>query len=356
MSIVARFLQPRAGFALDVRLDIPDTGVTVLFGPSGSGKSTVLRCIAGLQTVPGAYLQVAGEVWQDGAQFVPTHRRAVGYVFQDAGLFAHLSVRRNLDYGMSRVPSAERRVDRESVTELLGIGHLLERLPQGLSGGERQRVAIARALLSSPRLLLMDEPLAALDQRRKNEFLPYLERLRDELDIPVIYVTHSADEVARLAHTLVVLQEGRVVAAGPLLQTLTRADVPVYLGEDAGVMLDAVVAQRDGLWNLLRVDFSGGSLWVRDDGQVLGQAVRIRLLARDISIALAPAQASSIQNCLPARVLRIGDDHHPALSLVQLEAGTSVLLARLTRRSVETLGLAPGQPVWIQIKAVALIG
>ena len=354
-GIQASFLLNYPDFSLDVTLDLPGRGVTVLHGPSGCGKTTVLRCIAGLTRAARGTLTVKGQVWQSASQFVPTHQRALGYVFQDAALFAHLTVQRNLEYGFSRVAPAARRVAFAPIVELLGLGALLERLPQGLSGGERQRVAIARALLTSPELLLMDEPLAALDVARKQEFLPYLERLRDTLDIPVIYISHAPDEVARLADHLVLLQQGRVVTAGPLAQTLARTDLPLQRGEDPGVVLQAVVEERDAQWHLVRVAFDGGRLWVRDTGLCLGQRVRVRILARDVSLALEHRADSSIQNCLPAQVVAIAADYHPALALVRLDVGASPLLARLTRRSVHALALEPGRTVWMQIKAVALI-
>ncbi len=347
MTIQARFEVTYPGFGLEVDLALPSQGVTALFGPSGCGKTTLLRCMAGLTRAGRGQLVVQGDTWQDDTRFMPVHQRPLGYVFQEANLFAHLSVRRNLAYGQSRVPAAAQRVEWSRAIELLGIGHLLDRMPARLSGGERQRVAIARALLSSPRLLLMDEPLAALDLARKNEFLPYLERLHRELDIPVIYVSHAPDEVARLADHIVVMAEGRAVAAGPLTETLARLDLPIQLGEDASVVLDAVVAERDAAWHLTRVAFPGGSLWVRDGGQRQGQAVRVRILARDVSIALQRSTHTSIQNCLSAVVDEIADDHHPALALIRLKVGDSPVLARLTRRS------AVG---WVQIKAVALIG
>lgn len=356
MSIQARFLLQHPGFTLDVDLDLPGKGVTVLYGPSGCGKTTLLRCMAGLTRAPLGQLTVQGALWQSDTVFMPPHQRPLGYVFQDAGLFAHLSVRRNLLYGQTRVPPAQRRIGLDSMVDLLGLGALLERMPLGLSGGERQRVAIARALLTSPRLLLMDEPLAALDLARKQEFLPYLERLHGELDMPVVYVSHAPDEVARLADHLVVLQDGRAVASGPLTETLARLDLPIHLGEDAGVVLHAVVVERDPAWHLARVAFDGGNLWVRDGGQALGQAVRVRILARDVSIALQPVTGVSIQNCLCATVEHMAGDDHPALALLRLRVGASPLLARLTRRSVAALALAPGRTIWAQIKAVALIG
>lgn len=356
MSILAQFKLSYPGFTLDVDLDLPGQGVTALFGPSGCGKTSMLRCMAGLTRASQGHLSVNGEIWQNDKVFIPTHQRPAGYVFQEANLFAHLSVRRNLEYGQSRVPVAKRRVELEHMVQLLGIESLLERMPHGLSGGERQRVAIARALLTSPRLLLMDEPLAALDLKRKQEILPYLERLHRELDIPVIYVSHAPDEVARLADHIVVIEAGRAVACGPLTETLARVDLPIHLGEDAGVVLDAVVAGRDAAWHLARVEFAGGSLWVRDAGHALGHPVRVRILARDVSIALEKLEGISIQNCLPASVDQMAEDTHPALTLLRLQVGASPILARLTKRAAAGLALVPGKPVWVQIKAVALIG
>ena len=354
-GIQARFKLDWPGFTLDVDLDLPARGITALFGHSGSGKTTLLRCIAGLERAPQGQLEVLGETWQDSRQWLPTHQRSLGYVFQEASLFPHLTVLGNLRYGLKRSSDAQR-VSLDQAIELLGINHLLERKPDRLSGGERQRVGMARALALSPRLLLMDEPLAALDLKRKQEILPYLERLHAELEIPVLYVSHSPDEVARLADHIVVMEAGRVMASGPLTDPLARLDLPIQLGEDAGVVLDAVVAERDAAWHLARVAFPGGSLWVRDGGHAPGQAVRVRILARDVSIALQRTTHTSIQNCLSAVVDDIADDHHPALSLIRLKVGGSPVLARLTRRAAVGLGLLPGLPVWVQIKAVALVG
>lgn len=356
MTIEARFELGYPGFSLKVDVDLPGKGVTALFGPSGCGKTTILRCMAGLTRATLGRLVVNGETWQDDHRFLPVHRRPLGYVFQDANLFAHLSVRRNLDYARSRASTAVHMDAFQHVVHLLGIGHLLERPPAGLSGGERQRIAIARALLSGPRLLLMDEPLAALDAARKNEFLPYLERLHDELEIPVIYVSHAADEVARLADHIIVLDAGKVIASGGLTDTLARLDLPIRLGEDTGVVLDAIVVERDESWHLAKVGFPGGSLWVRDYGHAPGQRVRIRILARDVSIALERMDGTSILNHLSATVSQLADEAHPALALARLDVGGSPLLARVTKRSAAGLGLAAGMVVWAQIKAVAVIG
>ncbi len=351
--ILARFSMPLDTFCLEVDLRLPHQGITALFGPSGSGKTTLLRCIAGLERTTG-HLSINGEVWQDEHHFLPTHRRPLGYVFQEASLFPHLSVRGNLVYGRER-SRQEPRVSLDKAVEFLGIGPLMDRKPDKLSGGERQRVAIARALAVSPRLLLMDEPLASLDQALKQEILPYLERLHDELDIPILYVSHSADEVARLADHLVLLQEGRAVAQGPLAETLARLDLPIRLGEEAGVVLETQVTERDAAWHLARLDFPGGSLWARDGGHSLGKHVRVRVLARDISLALEHPQHTSIQNLLPARVEALAPDEHPGLSLVRLKVGDSALLARLTQRSAHALEIRPGLELYAQIKSVALL-
>lgn len=341
------------GFQLDVDLALPGRGVTALFGHSGSGKTTLLRCIAGLERAPQGVLRVNGETWQDRDTWLPTHRRPLGYVFQEASLFPHLTVLGNLQYGLSRVKGDRHSLD--PAVALLGIGPLLDRKPDRLSGGERQRVAIARALAVNPRILLMDEPLAALDLARKREILPYLERLHDELDIPVLYVSHSPDEVARLADYLVALDGGRVQASGPLQSTLTRLDLPIRLGEDAGAILEGVVGAVDEPWHLVRVDFAGGSLWARNPGLGVGRKVRVRVLARDVSLAVQKPGPSSIQNLLPARVDAIGDDDHPGLVLVRLQVGESRLMARVTARAVANLGIEPGQSLWAQVKSVALL-
>ena len=353
-SIEARFHLDRKNFTLQVDLSLPSRGVTALFGPSGSGKTTLLRCMAGLEHAPDGYLSVAGEIWQDGDHFLPTHKRPLGYVFQEASLFPHLDIQRNLEYGMRR--TGIRRIELDGAIELLGIAHLLKRRPENLSGGERQRVAIARALLVNPGILLMDEPLAALDLARKQEILPYLEKLHEELEIPILYVSHSPDEVARLADHIVVLDKGRAVAQGPLSETLARLDLPIRLGEDAGVVIEAVIGARDEAWHLIRADFSGGELWVRDNGMPVGRSVRVRILARDVSLALTHQEHTSILNLLQGKVMEIADDAHPAQSLVRVEVGGTPIVSRLTKRSAASLGLAPGQPVRVQIKTVALIG
>jgi len=346
----------RGAFNLDVDLALPGRGVTALFGHSGSGKTTLLRVLAGLERVAGARVALGDEVWQDDARkvFVPTHQRGIGYVFQEASLFPHLNVRANLEFGRKRLKPAERRFDLMAVAELLGIERLLDASPATLSGGERQRSAIARTLLASPRLLLMDEPLAALDMRRKLEILPYLERLHDELALPVVYVSHAADEVARLADHLVVLEEGRVLASGPLAATLARLDLAANFQDDAGVMIETTLQAHDAD-GLSHLAFAGGVLLVVQRDAAVGTRVRCRIHARDVSLALERPRGSSITNILPARVDAVGPSGTPGQVLVRLLVGETALLARITERSRRELAIAPGCAVWAQVKAVALL-
>ena len=287
---------------------------------------------------------------------MPVHKRPLGYVFQESSLFPHLSVRANLEYGMKRVGSAERKVHLEQVTEWLGLERLIWRGdPTKLSGGERQRVAIGRALLTSPRLLLMDEPLSALDTASKQEILPYLERLHRELNVPVLYVSHALDEVARLADHLVLLEGGRVIASGALQQTLARLDLPTAHLDDAGAVIEATVAQHDEKYHLTRVDFAGGYLWVGMVDRPFGIGVRARVMARDVSIATQAPQGTSISNVLNARIEEIRDEG-PDKVIVRMTVGESnVLLSRITRRSRDHLGLIPGMYVCAQVKSVALM-
>lgn len=356
MSIQARFLLQYPEFTLDVSLDLPGRGVSALFGHSGSGKTTLLRCIAGLERAVGGYLEVNGEVWQDDAHgfFLPTYKRPLGYVFQEASLFPHLSIQGNLEYGLKRVPEQDRLVSLDKVSELLGIGHLLDRLPGMLSGGERQRVGIARALAVSPHLLLMDEPLAALDLKLKGEILPYLEKLHEEMEIPVLYVSHSPDEVARLSDHMVLLEEGKAVASGPLKDMLARLDLPLAYDNDAGVVIDTLVGEHDETYHLTRLDFSGGSISIARQPHALGQRMRLRIHARDVSLALERHIDSSILNILPARVVEIAGET-PAHVVVRIDAGGTPLLARITRKSSALLGLEPGMAVYAQVKSVALL-
>lgn len=353
-TIEARFKDVLGDFALDVDLSLPAKGVIALFGHSGSGKTTLLRCIAGLHEAQGE-LHVGQECWQQTGYFLPVHQRPLAYVFQEASLFPHLNVRRNLEYGYKRIPPVARRIQFDQAVEWLGLEHLLSRRPDKLSGGERQRVAIARALLTSPRLLLMDEPLSALDHNSKQEILPYLERLHEALAIPVLYVTHSPDEVARLADHLVVLECGRVVASGEMSETLARIDLPIPMGEDAGVVIRARVVEHDARWHLARAEFDGGSLWLPGDGVEVNDKVRLRVLARDVSLALDKHEDQSMLNLIPASVVELADNERPGVVLVKLKAQSTYFLSRLTARSVDKLHLIPGKKVWLQVKSVAVL-
>lgn len=352
------------GFALAVSLRLPGKGVSVLLGPSGCGKTTVLRALAGLERAHGRVI-LNGEVWQDdaapGRPFLPTHRRPIGYVFQEASLFPHLSVHGNLDFGRRRITPNQQHVTLDEAVDLLGIGHLMERRPDRLSGGERQRVAIARALLTSPRLLLMDEPLSALDAARKAEILPYLERLNRQAQVPVVYVTHAHDEAARLADYLVLMESGRLRASGPAATVLARLDLPPSQRDEAVSVLEATVLGHDPGYGQSRLEVAGLPLWVGLCPVPVGQRVRVQVLARDVSVALSQARDSSIVNILPARIEALRDDGPDTVTL-QLRLGVReqkepvLLLARLTRRSREALHLEPGQTVFAQIKGAALMG
>jgi len=362
-SLQLRIDLKRAGFVLDVDLNLPGRGVTALFGPSGSGKTTCLRVLAGLEPRAQGRISVAGEVWQDSVQgiFKPVHQRALGYVFQEASLFEHLSVERNIRYGFERTPAAQRRHGWDHALELLGIAHLLARMPHELSGGERQRVAMARALAGSPKVLLMDEPLAALDAQRKAEILPWLEQLHERLDIPVLYVTHSADEVARLADHLVLLQAGIVQASGALIDLLTRLDLPLAQGDSAAALIEATVATDASSEQLTALVFDGGRLLIPTTGNSPpppGKRVRLRIQARDVSLALLRAQHTSILNILSATVVEVADDGHGQV-LVGLRLGKGQqsvrLLSRISRYSAQALQIAPGLALYAQIKGVALV-
>jgi len=354
-GITLRLAGSLGRFSMDVAFEAPMQGITALFGPSGCGKTTLLRCVAGLQRMAG-FLRVGTESWQDDAArlFVAPHRRSVGYVFQEASLFPHLTVRGNLEFGFERIAARERRVAFDDAVELLSVNALLPRRPDGLSGGQRQRVAIARALLTSPRLLLMDEPLASLDRQSRDEILPSLERLHDELSMPMFYVSHAADEVGRLADHLVLLEHGRVRAEGPLHELRPRLDLALDLGAEADAIIETSVVGHDEEFHLSHLEFSAGRFRVARTALPIGRRTRLRVLARDVSITLEPQIGTSILNVFPAVIEDLADDG-PAHVLLRLDLSGTPMLSRLTRKSVQALSLEPGRRVYAQVKAVALL-
>lgn len=354
-TISARFKLALSDFTLDVDLEIPGRGITALFGKSGCGKTTLLRCIAGLTKTRDGFMRINGDVWQNEKTFVPTHARALGYVFQEASLFAHLDVRRNLEYGWKRTPAAQRRVDFAEIVALLGIEPLLRQKPDTLSGGQRQRVAIARALLSSPKLLLLDEPLASLDLDSRAEILPYLEQLHDRLDIPMIYVSHAPAEIAQLADHLVLIEQGRVVASGALNDILTRTDLSPAHQDEASAVIAGNVIGHDHEFLLTQIAVPGGQMTVAHRALPVGHRVRVRILARDVSIALEKPQHTSITNVLPARIVSLSSAGNSPQALLRLDLGGAIILARITRRSVALLDLKPDLIVYAQVKSVALM-
>ena len=340
-------------FILDVDFCTPAKGVTVVFGPSGCGKTTLLRALAGLEKSDEGFLKVGDSIWQDGKNFKPSHMRSVGYVFQEASLFNHLNVRGNLEYGAKRANESEKDF-MERALDLLDIRPLLERTTEQLSGGERQRVAIARALAVNPDILLMDEPLTALDLKRKKEILPYLDSLHDELDIPLIYVTHSPDEASRLADHLVLLEEGHVVGSGTIDEMLTRFDLPISHGGDATSLIEAKVVGHDDRFNLMYLGFSGGQFTVTDRELPLESKVRLRVSARDVSLTQELQTDTSILNIFSAIVDEIVPEGQSQV-MVRLKIKDVTMLSCITRKSAELLDLSPGKEVFAQIKSVALL-
>jgi len=341
------------------RLEVAFTAeapIVGLFGRSGAGKTCLVNALAGVSRPERGTIVVNGVTLFDSARRidVPPERRRLGYVFQDDLLFPHLDVESNLLYGFHRAPRAERVIDPEHVIELLGLGSLLERLPTALSGGERQRVAIGRALLAQPRLLLMDEPLASLDVNRREEVLRYIELLRDDLHIPIVYVSHSVAEITRLADTMVLLSEGKALAVGDVDEVMGRIDLRPQTGRyEAGAVVDTVVATHDTGYGLTTLQFDGGELTVPNVEALVGERVRVRIRARDVSIALARPERLSIVNVLEGSIAAIADDAGPIVEL-QLRVGGARLQARITRRSRDELKLSEGRRVYALIKAVSI--
>ena len=354
MTLDAQLSLTRGDFTLDAALVAPTPGITALFGPSGCGKTTLLRCLAGLEQ-PTGHFRIGEAVMQDDRTGVrlPPHQRRTGLIFQDGRLFPHWNVRGNLAFAARRNgASAE---DLERLARLLGIDPLLERSVHGLSGGERQRVAIARGLLANPRVLLLDEPVAALDHRSKREILPYLHRIGDQLRIPMLYVTHNIDEVATLAGHLALMEDGRITGTGPLSEMLCRLDLPLAQADDAGAILEAKVADHDAANHLTVLHLGNQTLLIPDEPPPNAKNVRLRIHARDVSLALDRAERTSILNILTTRIVELSETAHAGQIMARLETDDgSPLLARISALSRERLGLEPGKEVFAQIKAVAL--
>lgn len=354
--LLTRFDLRFPAFHLDVELDIPMSGITAIFGPSGSGKTTLLRCLAGLERAPQGFMQFGEQVWQDESVgcSVPLYKRPIGYVFQEPRLFPHYDVRANLLYGHKRTPVDERRIAIEQVVEILGISHLLDRRIHKLSGGEQQRVAIGRALLTSPKLLLLDEPLASLDMQRKQELLPFIRRLHEELHIPVIYVSHALAEILQLADRVILLKEGYVAGTGTLNEVLTSLDFRGSLGSHrVGGVLDAHVANHEPQYGLTQLDFKGQSLFVPFQPVAVGQPMRIHILSSDVSLVIGRTDSpTSVLNILEATITEIREIDQSSADVL-LDIGAP-LVASITRKSLMNLGLKPGHRVFAYIKAVAL--
>ncbi len=347
-----------AGFALQAQFTCAP-GLTALFGRSGAGKTTLVNAIAGLLTPKRARISINGRVLSDtqAGINVPPHRRRIGYVFQDARLFPHLTVRNNLLFGRFFARRSDT-IDFDHIVDLLGIAPLLQRRPATLSGGERQRVALGRALLARPELLLMDEPLAALDGARKEEILPYLERLRDELRLPIVYVSHAIPEVTRLADTVVLLSEGRVQAVGSVEDLTARLDLFPLTGRyEAGAVLNATLIRHDEAWGLSVLQTRAGEFFVPGlESRAIGTSLRIRIRARDVTLALSPPPDTSALNILHGMVAELKPSGDGPQIEVRLDCHGDTVLARITRLSADRLGLVPGKPVYAMIKTVALDG
>lgn len=342
------------GFTLDAAFTAPPTGITALYGRSGAGKTTIIQAIAGAVKPDAGRIASGATVFFDSTLGLdmPVHQRRIGYVFQDTRLFPHLTVKSNLLYGHARA-TGERRIEPGFVIELLGIGHLLERRPHHLSGGERQRVALGRALLAQPALLLMDEPLSSLDPPRKAEVLPYIERLRDEFRLPILYISHAFNEVARLADYMVLVDEGRVVRHGPLLEVASEPELSPLVGRfEAGSILECTVAGHDREVALSTLAFAGGQLRVPQVDLPPGGRLRVRIRARDVALALSQPMDISITNRLPGRLLALTEREGPYVD-VSVDVGGAVIRALITKESAVRLGLEPGLQVWALIKTVA---
>lgn len=364
LKFQVRLARPK--FAIDIDHTLRFDGIIALYGQNGSGKSTLLRILAGLEPAARGHVQFNDEIWQSGDQktMTPAHRRGVGFVFQDPRLFAHLSVAGNLAYAAKRaalaVSSGDRQISHNAVVDALDLAPLLERATGSLSGGERQRVALGRALLSNPRLMFMDEPLSAIDNRRRNEIMNYIARLPALFGIPTVYVTHALDEVVRLADHMMVLSNGKLTASGTVEDILERLDLAPATGRfEAGVLLRARVASHDKRYHLTTLEHAGDggvahTLWVPLVQAELGTEVRLRIRARDVTLATAEPRDISTRNVLSGTLVEVNAEANTAYAETLVEIGGARLRARLTRKAADELGLAPGIQVYALIKSISL--
>jgi molybdate transport system ATP-binding protein len=354
MKLEVELQIPRKDFDVNVALTASSSQVTAVFGPSGCGKTSLMRAIAGLESTAEGSIKMADQIWQDKTYFRPAHQRDIGFVFQDASLFPHLNVFDNLQFGLKRQAKNKRRVSLEQAIDLLALAPLLDRSVDKLSGGEKQRVAIARAVATSPAVLLFDEPLAAVDIAHKQEILRYIQSLQRELDIPMLYVSHQIDEVARLSNNLVLLEKGKQLASGSTIEMLSQFTLPFAHYEEAAAVLDTTVSRYDEDFGLSSLVFAGGQLLVSRNNLQLGEAIRLRIMARDVSISLKQPEQSSILNVLPATIESMVSEGN-AQKLIRLNLGGQIILSRITAKSASQLDLSTGKQVFAQIKAVSLL-
>jgi molybdate transport system ATP-binding protein len=353
----AKFKVDYPEFNLDVELNLPARGVTVVFGPSGSGKTTLLRCLSGLEKASSGYMKIAGQVWQDEGTFIPIQERKIGLVFQESRLFPHLSIQDNLLYGYQRTQPAERNLQLDEVAQVLNLETLLKRRPEKLSGGERQRAAIGRALLTSPKLMLMDEPLASLDMQLKADIIPFIKRIESEFKTPIVYVTHSMNELIQLVDTMVILKSGKVENIGSVAEVFSDVQSRETVGdEQLGAVLETLVLEHDEEFGLTRLDFMGQILHVPRQNIPVGQSLRVHIHSRDVSLSTAsPTGATSVLNILRARVKKVGIIDLKGYSVdIELDAGRPIL-ATITRKSLANLNLQPGKPIYVHIKAIKMV-
>jgi molybdate transport system ATP-binding protein len=353
----AKFKIDYPGFNLDIEMSLPSQGVTVVFGPSGSGKTTFLRCLSGLEKAPLGYLKIAGDVWQDEGSFIPVQDRKIGFVFQESRLFPHLNIHQNLLYGYQRTLPSARNIQFEEVVQVLNLEALLKRRPEKLSGGERQRVAIGRALLTSPKLLLMDEPLASLEMELKAEIIPFIKRIENEFKTPIVYVTHSMNEVLQLVDTMVILKAGKMQNIGPVEEVFSDVRSREAIGdEQLGAVFETLVSEHDEGFGLTKLDFMGQVLYVPKQHIPVGHSLRVHIHSKDVILSTLPtAGATSVLNILRAKVKKVGELQSKGYSVdIELDAGRPIL-ATITRKSLSKLNLQPGQPIYAHIKAIKMM-